>query len=461
MALTDFRRGVGVVGLAWSGKTVFLTSLLQHLRNHDPERFVLSPGKGLFKGGEGPVQVQRFEELDAASDLPRFNLEANLDALRNHGGWPDKTTDAATFRCRFRRSDWTRAADLTFLDFPGERVADAIMLDADFAEWSDRVLKMFRDERRYRQAAADFLALPSDASPAERTAAYRLVLGRLVCNYAPLISPSTFLLGRDASTPRGRDPQALANERVVGLDAERQFCPLPAEVRAADPTLSTTLGTWYEAYRDAVPRPLFRALQRCHRLVVLADIPGTLAANTGRFNDAQSILADLVNFATPDRGGLARVGMFLAGALWPDAWRPKGISRVAYAATKADLVVEPDVTRLVSLLEEMVPRAAKDRRVKQAYFACSAVVSTRYDKRLFGYPAWSADARRTQPPAREEPMRDLNPSRLPESWPDEWHEGDYVFPEVWPLVPKRKGLPPPQTGLDRVLDFLLAESLAE
>ena len=46
-------------------------------------------------------------------------------------------------------------------------------------------------------------------------------------------------------------------------------------------------------------------------------------------------------------------------------------------------------------------------------------------------------------------------SALPDDWPLDWGPGQFVFPEVYPLVPARKDYPPEQVNLDRVLDFVL------
>ena len=39
MRLFQFNKRIGIVGLYRSGKTVFMTSLINHLSRHDPLRF--------------------------------------------------------------------------------------------------------------------------------------------------------------------------------------------------------------------------------------------------------------------------------------------------------------------------------------------------------------------------------------------------------------------------------------
>src|SRR5207237_10652513 len=89
---------VGVVGLYNAGKTVFLTSLVNHLQDHDPDRFPL--------GGRG-VTVRKFTRLPPDPGWAEFNFAGNRDSLVHKGKWPAKTRDRFQSACRFQRSDWT------------------------------------------------------------------------------------------------------------------------------------------------------------------------------------------------------------------------------------------------------------------------------------------------------------------------------------------------------------------
>jgi predicted YcjX-like family ATPase len=72
---------IGVVGLYASGKTVFLTSLINHLRNHDPGRFRL---------GDGTVTLRKFREHTPEPDWGQFEYERFRDAFVGKC-WPGKT----------------------------------------------------------------------------------------------------------------------------------------------------------------------------------------------------------------------------------------------------------------------------------------------------------------------------------------------------------------------------------
>src|SRR3954470_2900297 len=79
---------VGVVGLYNAGKTVLLTSLINHLQDHDPDRFPL---------GSKETRIRKFTVHAPDRDWSAFNYTGHRDALVNAGKWPSKTTDRSQF----------------------------------------------------------------------------------------------------------------------------------------------------------------------------------------------------------------------------------------------------------------------------------------------------------------------------------------------------------------------------
>src|SRR5690554_7876476 len=65
------RQRVGVVGLYRSGKTVFLTSLINHLQNHNPHHFRLGRGdvKLTYSGNLKPSRFAEFPYLQYRNQL--------------------------------------------------------------------------------------------------------------------------------------------------------------------------------------------------------------------------------------------------------------------------------------------------------------------------------------------------------------------------------------------------------
>jgi predicted YcjX-like family ATPase len=69
-----FKRHIGIVGLGWSGKTVFLTSLIHHLQHHDPDEFALQSGNKKFPNpAVRKFKALAFETLEHAVPAAKAN----------------------------------------------------------------------------------------------------------------------------------------------------------------------------------------------------------------------------------------------------------------------------------------------------------------------------------------------------------------------------------------------------
>jgi predicted YcjX-like family ATPase len=444
---------VGVVGLYNSGKTVLLTSLINHLQDHDPDRFPL---------GGRDTRVRKFTTLPADPGWEAFNYTGCRDALVHGGRWPAKTRDRAQYACQFERSDWTFSdCLLKVYDLPGERIADAAMLGRSFAEWSEHVLAVVANDTAYRTACQPFLAATAAAEVKEDDLlrAYRLSLANLILGFKPLVSPSTFLLDVSGQPARPDTPESLAEARFSGLTAGSQFCPLPAPLRAARPDLAMIFEGRYAEYVERVVRPAVLALKSCTSLVVLIDVTMLLAGGVGMYDDNRLILRDLLDVLDPgEHPVFGPVARGLSKVFLPHQLRPGWITRLAFAAPKLDLVHPADRDRMLALMRRMVARYAENRDgLKYDFFNLSSVVSAKPlpaegGKRfLVGVPLRDATGAKVPPG----PEQRFGVSALPDDWPNDWPAGAYSFPEVYPRMPVRKDYPPEQVNLDRLATFVI------
>jgi predicted YcjX-like family ATPase len=127
-------RKIAVIGTARSGKTVFLTSLINHLEEHNKMEFLIKTKNGKY------AQVSDFKSKSVSKYIgAKFNYKKYRNALVDQGHWPTKTTDTSHFICDYKRSDWKyNRNELHLFDMPGERFADvAIAQYKDFGQWSD------------------------------------------------------------------------------------------------------------------------------------------------------------------------------------------------------------------------------------------------------------------------------------------------------------------------------------
>ena len=144
-SINEDRIGLAVTGLSRSGKTVFVTSLIQNL---------LALGHGVntlpaFADALRTDGVSRLLDVAilpaGASAVPHFDQAAKLARLAGvHPTWPDRTEDLATISLMLTiarpsglgRRIGPRRVRLDILDYPGEWLLDLPLLNQDFATWS-------------------------------------------------------------------------------------------------------------------------------------------------------------------------------------------------------------------------------------------------------------------------------------------------------------------------------------
>jgi predicted YcjX-like family ATPase len=444
---------IAVVGLLASGKTVFLTSLINHLKDHDPARFSLANGKGT-------PTIRRFREIESDPGWDRFPYQRCRDAIIS-GLWPAKTKDRFQFACAFERTDWrVSKIKLKLYDLPGERIADAIIAVKDYGGWSDHVIGLLNDDRHYRDCSEEFLTLlqKDNASEQELLTAYKQALGRLIRAFKPNVSPSTFLLDLQGQRNNAATIEKMAETFFAGLNETSQFAPLSKNLRTGQPDLANRFARHYEAYKREVVIPVITALTSCHSLIVLVDVLMLLAGGVGMYDDNRQVIVDLLRVLKP--GGAFHDQLIRAlTAVLPHQWRPGGISRIAFVAPKMDQVWPADRDHMISLLKHMVDRTARDfHNVVHECFNCSAVKSTEVlptddgDRWLQGVPLWDASAKKLP----HGPVQKFRVHALPSDWPRAWKPGEYSFPDVYPLIPERRDYPPDHVRLDEILRFVMS-----
>jgi predicted YcjX-like family ATPase len=450
-----FRR-IGITGSSLAGKTVFLLSLLNHLESGDLD---------VSTDRSKPGPIQRFKKLLLGRD--KRKIEFPYDEFRKHlaaGHWPRRTTDQWFYRCRFRRPnhgiiEWD---EVEFFDFPGERLADVLMFDADYATWSDRVWNLLKSDPKKRDPAQEFLMLAESPEPKLEglIVAYKRALAALILDCQPLVSPSTFLLNERGVRARGETIDEIVVGRVAGLD-EAEFAPLPASARASFPALGSEFAKRYCGYRKAVVEPFQRHLLECHQLVYLVDVADVLASGPMKLNDTKRMIGELFRCLEPTRDIMPRFGRgffnFVASAVGKH-W--SCIERIAFVASQADRVHRDDRGRLSDLLKQLVGNHAKNNGFDDVgFFYCSAARSTQSvvsERFLKGRPTHEfRDGKPQSLPFAGDPL-ELKVPELPERWPTQWSAETYAgFTHFHPEVPAVHDQPPDQIGLDEIMRFLL------
>jgi predicted YcjX-like family ATPase len=450
---------LGIVGLGNVGKTVFLTSLLDHIFHHKKDQFRLDRNTS-------NVSIARVRELEESSKADdRFPYEAFRKMLAQGRQWPTKTRDTPRFSINFKRSDWRLSTNVHLFDFPGERFADSLMYKKRFEEWSDTFFHKMHGES---EALDEFFAL-QERSPApgadDLIREYRLCLAKMIHACRSLVTPSTFFLDRRGGQPSSHDSvEEWAKVRYAGLDEKQQFAPLIKPLRERAPDLANAFSVHYRTYRGEIVDPMFKRLCMCDGLAVLIDIPGILTNGMGMLNDTQAILQWLAQAVCPVEFAPFRWGRNVWNAIPWGKPRLCNLRRLAFVATKSDLIDSGDGNRMKNLLKDLAEEAEKcmDGLVHMRYFNCSSVRSTAdRDGKLFGRAMLDPNGQLRGP---RDPEVELSPTPMHrlEKWPsDGWDHEQFFFPDVYPNWPKHTNTPPEQDGLDKFFGFLLGDTKPE
>ncbi|MCQ8277526.1 YcjX family protein [Acetobacteraceae bacterium KSS8] len=425
---------IGVTGLARSGKTVLLTALAATLLARD------ALGGRIASARIAPA---------GADSLPRFDVSRHLAALAaDPPRWPDRTNAVSLLALDLTIAGGVlpdRQIRLELLDYPGEWLMDLPLLDLSFADWSRQAMTRL-EAPAIRAAAEPFLrfasALPagSDADEALVAAGHRLYVSTLHALRdrfgLSLLQPGRFLMPAPGEAPPWSLFFPLASSSPLARLMERRY------------------SQYVEATRESLLSPAFG---RIDRLVVLADILGALHAGPDAFADAQAALA-AASGALRWQGSWLQAVAALARLQLP----PRVITRVCYAASKADHVSERQRGNLAALMGALTDTEQR-RGVRSGNGSSSlAIAALRCTEdfvwTLDGHPVSAVRGRRLG----EDRMTRSYPGEVPDKppGPEFWQHPFLELPVFEPPVLTdggRDGVP--NIGLDALLDTLLGDLL--
>ncbi|MCB1475874.1 MAG: YcjX family protein [Rhodobiaceae bacterium] len=354
---------LGVTGLARSGKTVFITALVNAL---------LSGGRlPLFEPYASGRLARAHLEPQPDDAVPRFAYEEHLAALTsgNDRHWPESTRRIAELRIVIRyesaslfgRTLSGGQLTLDIVDYPGEWLLDLPLLGLDYAEWSARTVAMSREGPRAELAApwhallagldAAAPAIESDAREAAARFTAYLAAARDERHALSALPPGRFMMPGD----------------LEGSPA-LTFAPLDIQPgqRAVSGSLHAMMARRYDAYREKIVKPFFRDhFARLDRQIVLVDALQALNAGPAAIADLETALAEiLVAFRPGANSLLSRIFA-------------RRIDRILFAATKADHVASADHDRLQAILRRLTSRAIERAEFAGAEVEAAALAAVR------------------------------------------------------------------------------------
>ncbi|WP_417223241.1 YcjX family protein [Amphritea sp.] len=450
--LRDQRFCIGITGLSQSGKSTFITSLINQLLQHDTASLP----------GFSPVLTDRLlgvkiHPLDAP-ELPQFPYD---DAYRGLASpqphWPPSTEDASGCLLELRLENtgakfnpFSRKQFSLYLeirDYPGEWLLDLPLRDMSYSRWCAQCNAQYTQAPR-AELLGELLTELQHLDPlAEADEAILKALNQRyvaflnACKYnsksLSLIQPGRFLI-----PGRIDDPEILTFLPLLkcGGYTEGQLNA------AAKNSYYKVCQRRYKRYIKELVEPFYKAFfSRIDRQLVLVDVVNALNAGPDYIDDMRQALANITDsFAYGSRNRLLQL------------FSPK-IDKVVFAATKIDQVLSEDHEAVRQLLSVIVKQAYRNAQHEGIQPICEATAAVRSSKEVkhenqLGISGFGADGN---------PIGYIHPkipNRIPEG--DEW--AAFLTWKIPPLNPP-KGISYqnddaiPHIRLDSILNALIGD----
>ena len=461
---------MAVTGLSRSGKTAFITSLVNQLiteGNNSKLSFFDPVHSGKF------IAAKRVPQKNLT--IPRFDYDKAIESLTgDYPTWPEPTHGISELRLAIRyqpqKSLLKYSSDMATLtlditDYPGEWLLDLPMLKQTYEEWSEQTQELLTKSPR-AEFSQDFLAKVASINPFDD--ADEELLAQLSKEYTDLLYTFRYKLGLSVIQP-GRFilPAELAGAPIL------EFFPFPNLTNidgndyqnASDNSFIGMLRARFIEYKEEVVKKFYRQhFLRFDRQIVLADCLTPLnscSKNAGAesFDDLQLAIDMILESYHYGRSGL-----------FSRLFSPK-IDKLLFAATKADHVTGEQHASMVSLLNELIFQSKHNinfEAIEMKTLAIASVKSTTAGKSYHkGQPVSVIQGYTTKNPPEEDSLagtRDkitLFPGSVPNQLPKQafWQECAFNFIDFLPLNEMKKSQPLPHIRMDQVLQFLLADKM--
>ncbi|AXI55735.1 putative protein YcjX (plasmid) [Pseudoseohaeicola sp. NH-UV-7] len=440
---------LGVTGLARSGKTVFITSLVANLMDRGRMH-------GLIAAAEGRISAA-YLQPQPDDTVPRFDYETHIGALTaKTPHWPDSTRAVSELRLSLRVRpkgllsglQGPRTVHIDIVDYPGEWLLDLALLDKSYSEWSRDVL----DRIRNRPQAAEYIA---QMSTVDGTAPLDEMQAKaLAASFTAYLQAARGDGFYDCTPGRFLLPGDLEGSPVL------TFAPLPDCGAMPRKSLIREMERRYEAYKSQVVKPFFRDhFARIDRQVVLVDALGAIHKGPQAVEDMRHAMADLLSAFRPGRN--AFLTRLLLG---------KRVEKILFAATKADHLHHTQHQSLTAIMEALT-REARDRaRFAGAQTAAMSIASLRAtveetrqhngkDLNLVRGTLLETGKQAAFYPGAlpQDPAHLLGPAR---DGAQKWLDEDYQVMSFAPApLTLKLGDGPPHIRLDRAAEFLIGDML--
>lgn len=443
---------LAVTGLSRSGKTAFITSLVNQLLN-------VNSGARLpmFSAARENrlLGVKRVPQRDLG--LQRFTYDEGLAQLYGvPPNWPTPTRGVSEMRLalRYRSQESllrhfkdTSTLYLEIVDYPGEWLLDLPVLAQDYLSWSRQMTGLLQGDRaqwsqRWQTLCEglDPLAPADENRLADIAEAWTEYLHKCKQEGLHFIQPGRFVL-----------PGDMAGAPALQFFPWKQMDEA-AETKLAQADASTNIGMLrarYQYYCQHVVKGFYKNhFLRFDRQIVLVDCLQPLNSGPQAFNDMRLALTQLMqSFSYGQR------------TLFRRLFSPV-IDKLLFAATKSDHVTADQHANLVSLLQQLVQDAWKNAAFEGITMDCIGLASVQATQSgLVDHQGEKIPALRGHRLSDDSPLT-VYPGDVPPRLPGNafWQQQGFHFEQFRPqAVDIDKPLP--HIRLDAALEFLLGDKL--
>ena len=421
---------IAITGLSRSGKTVFITSLIDQLL-HQNKISLLNKKYKTFKIDLKPPksEIKRF-------DYYSFSKDIKLNAI-----WPDGTDEITSTILEFEsKSSFPLMGNSKFrlelIDYPGEWILDIALLETSYEQWSEDTISWMKNlnEPLANEYLKDIEKLDDNSKVEEFESAlhmkYTQMLKTFKKNHYSNLTPGRFIMPSDLKD----DPMLL-------------FAP----IHRSKSQLHKQFKLRYKNYiKNIVKEIQLKHFKGFDRQIVLIDTVEALQNGSQCYEDMKLGLRNMLSLY--DHKNKNFISQFFSSS----------IKNVIFIATKADLVASSQHNNYLSLLNEMIEEIQKSLDINHvqtntyviASVKCTQTVKSKHNGKVLScIRGIDAKTKNTV---------EIYPGEMPSSFPfpNEWDISNYAFEEFLPAKKQYKSNEAfDNINMDKIIEAILGDLL--
>ena len=421
---------IAITGLSRSGKTVFITSLIDQLLHQKKIAFTTSKHKAFKVSMQPPkASVKRFDYYTFSKDI------------KSYSKWPNGTDSITSTLLEIEsKSSFSMLGNSKFrielIDYPGEWILDIAMLGLSYEEWSQKVILWMQNSNE--ELARGYL---SEIEKLTQNSSGELLEKKLHNQYADMIR--YFKKNHYSNLTPGR---FLMPSDLVG-DPMLLFAPVPL----SDSPLHEVFKKRYKTYlKEIVKEIQLEHFKGFDKQIVLIDIVEALQNGSVYYKDMKDGLRSMLSlYEHKNKNFLSQ-------------WLSASINSVTFVATKADLVASSQHNNYLALLNEMVEDIRKELDISHIKTDIQVIASVKCTQTLKEKHHGKTLSFIRGIDAKDKNVVEIYPGEIPSSFPsdEEWNPDKYAYEEFLP--PKRsykENEPFEHINMDRVIESIIGDLL--